>query len=47
MATAIVAVNPGMEPITVPATTPHNANTKLNGVKAERKWPSSMGLLQS
>jgi hypothetical protein len=36
-ASAIVAVRPGIEPTIVPATTPNNARTRLNGVRADRK----------
>jgi hypothetical protein len=36
-ARAIVAVNPGIDPITVPATTPNKANAMLNGVIADKK----------
>jgi hypothetical protein len=36
-ARAIVAVNPGIDPITVPATTPNKANAMLNGVMADKK----------
>jgi hypothetical protein len=41
-ATAIVAVNPGIDPITVPATTPKIANIKFIGVNAEIKLPKSI-----
>ena len=37
IASAMVAVNPGIDPITVPATTPNKANAKFKGVKADKK----------
>jgi hypothetical protein len=37
IASAMVAVNPGIDPMTVPATTPNKANAKFKGVKADKK----------
>ena len=37
IASAIVAVNPGIDPMMVPATTPNKANAKFNGVRADKK----------
>jgi hypothetical protein len=41
-ATAIVAVRPGIDPMTVPATTPQSAKTRFKGVRALKKLPTSM-----
>ncbi len=37
IASAMVAVSPGMDPMIVPATTPNNANAMLKGVIADKK----------
>ncbi len=39
-ATAMVAVSPGMAPITVPATTPSSASSRLPGDSAAWAWTS-------
>ena len=37
-ATAMVAVSPGMAPMTVPTATPNSAKAKFSGVRASRKF---------
>ena len=41
-ASAMVAVNPGMDPTIVPATTPNKANAMFSGVIADKKCPNSI-----
>jgi hypothetical protein len=44
-ATAIVAVSPGSDPITVPETTPNRARRRFTGVSAAKRY-SIPGIMQ-